>query len=40
MPVGVSVAHCVLRLEKSGDTGVGVLQKSEVSIFQRSEEIT
>lgn len=25
MPVGVSVAHCVLRFEKSGETGVGVL---------------
>lgn len=23
-PVGVRVAHCVLRFEKSGDTGVGV----------------
>lgn len=24
MPVGLSVAHCDFRLEKSGDTGVGV----------------
>lgn len=27
MPVGVSVAHCVLRFEKSGETGVGVLEE-------------
>lgn len=24
MPVGLSVAHCAFKLEKSGDTGVGV----------------
>lgn len=24
MPVGLSVAHCDFKLEKSGDTGVGV----------------
>lgn len=33
VPVGVRVAHCDLRLEKSGDTGVGVLEESSQSAW-------
>lgn len=32
MPVGVSVAHCVLRFEKSGEIGVGVLYMGNLTL--------
>lgn len=40
IPVGVSVAHWVLRFEKSGETGVGVLERGRGVSFCCAREYT